>query len=101
MSVRFNELDKKLIAEMEKLQKERKTDGQSWIEYINTVVLPLTDGYARACTLLGGDLEVVALYRKDKKLTATTDGFPQTFCLDLASKKKLAWENMGYILASK
>lgn len=101
MSVKFKELDDELLKEMQKLQKRRETNGLSWIEYINTTIKPLGEKYYDVCTALGGDARLVSLWKKEQQQAATTSGFPQTYCTDLAQRKAVAWENMSYILASK
>lgn len=101
MSVRFKDLDKDALKIMEQMQSNRQTNGLSWIDYINTTVKPFWEKYNAVCTSLGGDLKTLWVWKEEKKEYPTTDGFPQTFCNDTAKKKAKAWENMGYILASK
>lgn len=101
MSIKFNDIDRQVLKEMEKLQKSRMTDGMSWVDYIHTAIGAYGVQYLSVCTALGGNLSIVALWKKDLRTLPTLNAFPQNFCRDLAMRKAAAWENMGYILASK
>ncbi len=102
MSVKFKEIDDEIMKLMKNLQTQRNTDGLSWIEYINTKILPVSKKYRETCTRLWWDLWILQeCARENKSPLPNLSGFPQTVCTDLATKKVQAWENMGYILASK
>lgn len=52
MSVKFKEIDDEIMKLMKNLQTQRNTDGLSWIEYINTKILPVSKKYRETCTRL-------------------------------------------------
>ncbi len=102
MSVKFQEIDDAIMKHMKDLEAQRNTDGLSWIEYINTKILPISKQYAQTCTRLWWDLWILQECAVENKTAPPSiSGFPQTICNDLAEKKTRAWENMAYILASK
>ncbi len=101
MSVRFKELDEEILKSMQSMQQNRDTDVQKWTSSVEDQYQSNLKKYLAICTPLGWDLVVLQAYMQEKWTLATLGGFPQTFCRDLAPRKAEAWENMGYILASK
>ena len=95
-------IDKKSATWIKQLQTSREKDVNNWIKDIEVKTRTAEDSFSNqfeeVCSLTWWTISDNGKWIWCAK---TTDFFPETQCRDITSKKVVALQNMGYILASK